>query len=255
MRYRLLQAILSTAIVLLAHAIWTANASAQQMNISTPADSDTGEGCILHPYTGTLPLNKLAYYFQGEEDLRAGMTCRFRIHPDLPVFTFHFPGKSDNTLGDIEIIPGPSGRAIQTIENSTEPGLAYPASVKDVFSVVDANFDGYEDLKILIQCGGTGNCSYNFYLYDPKSGQFVLNKFLSDLTTPSFDHAKKQVTATANGSANDWTIETYQYGDGKYTLIRRETSEWDREKKVVTVSIDELRNGKMERVSSESNPE
>jgi hypothetical protein len=220
-------------------------------------DSGSGieEGCQPHPYTGTTSLNQLPNHFKGEEDLRAGMTCQFRIHPDLPVFTFHFPGKTDNTFGDVEIIKGKNGKVIQTIESSTDPGAIAPAAVKNVLVAVDANFDGYKDLQILNNCGGTGNCSYDFYLYDPKTGQFVHNKFLSDLTTPSFDVAKKQVTTSSNSSAADWQRETYQCRDGQYALIHREVSEWDRAKKSVTVNTYEIRNGQMQLVNSESTPE
>lgn len=219
---------------------------------STP--SVPAEGCQLGIYAGTTPLEKLPYHFEGEEDLRGGMTCRFRIHPSLPVFVFHFPGQPDNTFGDLEIAEEASGKEVQTIQNSTEPGLVEPARVKNVLTLVDANFDGYQDLQILVQCGGTGNCSYNFYLYDPKTEEFVYNSFLSGLSTPSFDADKKQVTTSSNSSASDTQSETYQYKDGQYTLSRKVISEWDRQKKTVTVSTYELRNGKMELVDSKTTP-
>jgi hypothetical protein len=245
--------------VLLPAAIFSTSsrAVAQDTAASKAATSDSTpcEGCKLLPFTGMPPLEKLPYYFNGEEDLRGGMTCQFRIHPDLPSFTFHFPGKPDNTFGDLEITETATGKAIQTIESSTEPGLVAPAGVKDVLSVVDANFDGYKDLRILNQCGGTGNCSYGFYLYDPKLGQFVQNNFLSDLTTPSFDVAKKQVTTSSNSSVADWQSETYQYKDGQYTLIHREVSEWDRKKNIVTVKTYDLRDGKMQLVNTETTAE
>src|SRR5579863_8120397 len=128
---------------------------AQEPAASAPATSDPsiGEGCKLHPYVGTTPLGQLPNYFKGEEDLRAGMTCQFRIHPDLPTFTFHFPGQPDNTFGDIEISKGTSGKVIQTIENSTDPGAVAPTAIKNVLIAVDANFDGYKDLQILNNCG------------------------------------------------------------------------------------------------------
>jgi hypothetical protein len=259
MRHRRLAAALVMPVLLCAAIIGTSPLAARAQEVSPAktaiSESTTGEGCRLRAYTGSTPLEKLPYYFKGEEDLRGGMTCQFRIHPDLPVFIFHFPGQPDNTFGDIEISEATSGKEIQTIENSTEPGVVEPSAVKDVLQVVDANFDGYKDLQILIQCGGTGNCSYNFYLYDPKAGQFVLDKFLSDLSTPSFDAAKKQVTSSSNSSYADWQSATYQYKDGQYTLIHREVSEWDRVKKSVTVSTYELRGGKMQLVNSETTPE
>lgn len=221
---------------------------------SNPSAANTAvpsEGCQVHPYTGSVPLNQVQYYSPGEEDLRGGMTCMFRVHSNLPAFTFEFAGKPDNTFGDLVITEGTTGKIVQTIENETEAGLIAPAAAKDVLSVVDANFDGYGDLQILSNCGATGNCSYNFYLYDPRTNQFVPNDFLSKLGTPSFDAEKKQVTTSWNSSAADWQTETYQYRDGQYTMTSREISEWDRHSDIVTVSTFELRDGKMELVRSE----
>jgi len=224
--------------------------------ISDSTSSPQSEGCKLAPYTGAIPLSALPNYFTGEEDLRSGMTCTFRIGSKLPLFTFHFAGRADNTFGDLEITEGTSADIIQTIENTTDPSLVEPARVQSMLSTVDANFDGYQDLQLLSQCGATGNCSYDFYLYDPKANQFVHNDFLSSLGTPSFDQAKKQVTTSSNSSASDWQNETYQYeNDGHYTVIRREVSTWDRDRNTVTVSTYELRNGQMELVDSKTTPE
>jgi hypothetical protein len=228
---------------------------------ATPAISDSNssqqsEGCKLGSYTGTTPLSDLPNYFTGEEDLRGGMTCTFRISSKLPLFIFHFAGQKDNTFGNLDISAGPSNEVIQTIENTSDPSLIEPARVRSALTTVDANFDGYQDLQLLSQCGATGNCSYDFYLYDPKANQFIHNDFLSNLGTPSFDQAKKQVTTSSNGSASDWQNETYQYeNSGHYTLIHREVSTWDRDHNTVTVSTYELRNGQMELVDSKTTPE
>ena len=221
---------------------------------STAVPAGPSEGCKLHPYTGKTPLNKLQNYFSGAEDLRGGMTCRFRIHPKASVLVFHFPGKEDNSFGNLEI-QEESGKVIQTIENETEPGLVMPARVESVLQAVDANFDGYKDLQLLSNCGGTGNCAYTFYLFDPATGRFVVNGFLSDLTTPSFDAATKQVTSSSNSSAADSQSEIYQYGNGQYTLIRKEVSEWDRDRHVVNLKTYERRNGKLELIESTSTSE
>jgi hypothetical protein len=220
------------------------------------AKSAQSEGCKPGPHTGTTPLNHLPNYFTGEEDLRGGMTCAFRINFKLPLFIFHLSGQEDNTFGNLEITVGASNEVIQVIENTTDPSAIVPGKVQSVLTTVDANFDGYQDLRLLSQCGATGNCSYDFYLYDPKANQFVHNDFLSNLATPSFDQAKKQVTTSSNSSASDWRNETYQYGHGgHYTLIHREESTWDRNHNTVTVSTYELRNGRMELVHSKITPE
>jgi hypothetical protein len=214
------------------------------------------EGCKLGTYAGTIPLSHLQDYAPGDEDFRGGMTCTFRINQRLPLFTFHFAGEEDNTLGSFDITAGTSSKVIQTIDNTTDPNAIAPAKAQSVLAVVDANFDGYQDLQLMNQCGATGNCSYDFYLYDPKENRFVHNDFLSNLTTPSFDQSKKQVTASSNSSVSDWENETYRYqSDGRYTLIHKEVSEWDRKTSTVTVKSYELRNGKMELVDSTTTPQ
>lgn len=228
--------------------------SAATPAISDSSSSSRSEGCKPRAYTGTTPLSDLPNYFTGEEDLRGGMTCTFRINSKLPLFIFHFAGQEDNTFGNLDITTG--NEVIQTIENTSDPGLIEPARVQSVLTTVDANFDGYQDLQLMSQCGATGNCSYDFYLYDPKANRFVHNDFLSNLGTPSFDQAKKQVTTSSNGSASDWQNETYQYENGgDYTLIHRAISTWDRNHNTVTVSTYELRDGKMELVDSKTTPE
>ncbi len=233
------------------------SASARDAAASTPVGSDysVGEGCQLHAYTGAVPLDQLPNYFPGAPDLRGGMTCKFRINAELPLFAFHLAGQADNSLGSILITDAATGTVVQTIENSTDPGQIMPAAVTDVLAVVDADFDGYNDLRILNNCGATGNCSYDFYLYDPKSHQFAHNEFLSSLTTPSFDSTKKQVTTSSNSSAADWERDTYQFKDGRYTLMRQEQSVWDRDKKSVTENTYELRDGKMQLTDSSTRPE
>lgn len=209
---------------------------------------------MLLPYTGQISLTKLPNYFPGEADLRGGVVCHYRISPDLPLFTFHFLGMPDDTLGELEITEEPSTTVVQTIEASDWGMMSSESElIKNLLTPVDANFDGFQDLQILSTCGATGNCSYDFFLYDPVTNQFVHNDFLSNnLCSPEFNAKTKQITTHSNGSASDWQNETYQYEDGHYTLIRQEISAWDRKTETATVSTYELRNGKMELVNSET---
>lgn len=171
------------------------------------------------------------------------------------MFAFHFIGRDNNSFGNVDVGEGNDSRVIQTIENETDAGLVTPQHAEDVLSAVDANFDGYNDLQILNNCGGTGNCSYDFFLYEPSTNQFVHNDFLSNLSSPEFHEDKKQVSTHSHGSASDWENDTYQYEKGRYTLIRQEVSAWDRDTGVVTVSTYELRNGKMVLVDSTTDPQ
>jgi hypothetical protein len=254
--------LVAAGIIVLTCGIWFYNALRfhalpQMQNPISKIVSSTNtqsEGCALIPYVGTTSLDQLPSYDSGDEDFRGGMTCTFVINPNLPAFTFRFAGNADNSLGNIDVTEGTSAAVIQTIENSTDPGDIAPATSQDVLVPVDANFDGYKDLRILNECGATGNCSYDFYLYDPATNRFVENSFLSNLSTPTFDEAKKQVTTDQNSSAADWESDTYQYENGKYVLVKEEISVWDRKTDMVTVTTSELQDGKMEIVDATTTP-
>jgi hypothetical protein len=235
--------------------------SSPPVKTNAPSDNSSEghekEGCKLLPYTGNVPLSKLRFYVPDQPDLRGGVVCHYRISPDLPIFTFHFLGTADNTLGNIEITEGPSTTIVQTIEGS-DWGMVSSVSEleKSLLTSVDANFDGYQDLQILSNCGGTGNCSYDFFLYDPVTNTFVHNEFLSNnLCSPQFDAKKKQITSHSNGGAANWNTDTYQYEDGRYTLVRQEISSRDYKTEKTTVSTYELRDGKMELVDSDTEPQ
>lgn len=219
------------------------------------------EGCALLPYTGSVPLSQAPYYTAGDPDFRGGMTCKFIINPNLPIFTFHFVGNNDNTLGNIQISEGTSTQIIQTIPigDPGSYGISYdaiaPANYQSILVPVDANFDGYKDLPILNDCGGTGNCSYDFYLYNPSTNQFVENSFLTNnIATPTFDASKKQVTTSWNSSVADWEADTYQYENNQYVVVKKVISTWDRNNNVATIDTYQLQNGQMELTNSTTTP-
>jgi hypothetical protein len=215
------------------------------------------EGCKLLPYTGSIPLEKTPGYVTGQIDVRGGVLCHYRISPELPVFNFSFLGDANNNLGTLEITEDPSTTIVQKLERFTDWGMVSTADEleKNLLTLVDANFDGYKDLQILSNCGATGNCSYDFFIYDSVTNRFVHDEFLSNnLCSPGFDAKKKQIVTHSNSSASDWGSDTYQYEDGHFTLIRQEISSWDSEKDKESVTLYELRNGKMELVGTETKP-
>src|SRR5580704_18802749 len=130
MRQKAVAAIFTLALVALFSPAGVPSGSAQYPPVSTsnqasgtstsapaaPGSSshEPSEGCKLAPYTGAIPLSQVQNYFAGEEDLRGGMTCTFRINSKLPLFTFHFFGQPDNdSFGDLDITVGSSSEEIQ----------------------------------------------------------------------------------------------------------------------------------------------
>jgi hypothetical protein len=151
------------------------------------------------------------------------MDCQFTVSEKVPEFKLHFEGSGDNNLHDIVVSQG--GKVVQKITgHEVDLGDLYPAGLDRAVQSVDANFDGYQDLQLLSDCGGTGNCDYDFYLFDPKQNRFVYNKFLSALGSPEFNVARKEVTGW-NTSAVDRASSIYRLQNGRYVEIEREVSD------------------------------
>jgi len=218
--------------------------SEQAATKTAPRSQDQSEGCTVLPYEGKSSEDQAPPY----PDWRGGMVCRFFINPKLPLFTFRFVAEGDNPLGKIQISEGESTKVIQTLRYPhANPYLgAGPTDPLKILQPLDANFDGYKDLPMLLQCGAVGNCTYDFYLYDPATNRFVYNSFLSGLSEPEFDPQDKTVTSYWHISAGDGGHGTYQYRNGQYVLIERVESTWDREKDIITRKTYELRHGKLE---------
>lgn len=60
-----------------------------------------------------------------------------------------------------------------------------------LFSLVDANFDGYNDLQFFNLTGTSGTLDF-FWIYNSSKKKFERNSDLEDLSRPEFD-TKKQI--------------------------------------------------------------
>jgi len=249
--------------------------------LSTSTASVKISSCTLLPYTGNMPLSALSYTstlpdgsvtstpitYPGEPDVRGGMICKFSIAQNLPIFTFHFIGDQKwNTLNPIEVAEGSSTNVIQTLDltadNSGGPGsLGLEPdpiqSVENAVGTVDANFDGYQDLRVVTQVSATANVIASFYLYDPATNRFIYNSFLSNLPAPSFNADTKSVgTFWHIGPGSNDEEGEYQYQNGQYVLTKKtvhSTSSGGIDGSVTTQEY-KLINGNMQLISSTTTP-
>lgn len=227
-----------------------AKTQTQEKSIAQAPKADLGStvqagDCALIPYNGTPPLSQLPPApVSSYEDFRGGMICKYIINAKLSPFIFHFVDQGNNPLGKIEISEMGSNKVIQVISN---PVNLYFTNIDPyrLLNTLDANFDGYNDLTIEEGCGATGNCQYDFYLYEPAKKQFVRNSFLSNLSEPQFDPHNKEVNAYSNMSAFDWEHDVYQLQNGQYLLIYKVVSSRDRKNNTSTKRTYELQNGKL----------
>lgn len=99
-------------------------------------------------------------------------------------------------------------------------GASLNGALRNVVQVQDCNFDGYQDMMVFNQNGGAGpNYSYNFYLYNPKNGQFEYNEELSDLSQVQVDTKNKIITCDWRNGAADHGGEQYTFINHQFTKI------------------------------------
>lgn len=115
-----------------------------------------------------------------------------------------------------------------------------------VFSLVDANFDGYNDLQIF-DLKGTSGTLYFFWLYNFSKNKFERNSELEALSRPEFDEKSKSIYSSFFNNRSSGQ-DTYKYIHGKLTMTERVRNSVvidknGNEKEITTVH--KLINGKM----------
>lgn len=88
----------------------------------------------------------------------------------------------------------------------------------------DVNFDGYLDVKLMINYPdmSKGDYSYIYYIYDLKQAKFIRNFVLDDIGVAFFDAPSQTVFKyDADGSGNEGT-KTYKWQNDKLYLMKEE---------------------------------
>jgi len=124
------------------------------------------------------------------------------------------------------------------------------ANKEEKFILEDINFDGNNDFRLLNSPDGY---SYYCYVFQPTTGQFVMDTTLSNLTNPQFDQNKRMVYENWQRGASKGTT-TYKYMDGKLTAFEEEESSDDAAKNVTTITLKKLVDGKLQVVSKVETP-
>lgn len=125
-----------------------------------------------------------------------------------------------------------NNKKIQTIRNA-----GYLTDQNNTLDMIDANFDGYEDMMIYSHDGGAGpNNGYNFYIYDPKSKQFEYDQTLSELTQIQVDTKAKMITAAWRNGAAQHGYEEYKWINGKLTMTKQTVETYTQNDEIQTVT-------------------
>jgi uncharacterized protein len=184
---------------------------------------------------------------------------RGRVHASLPPFVFrlHYRTDPDDPERPFvtrietrrEDVAAPSTLIVPGEDENEAPGLPWD----DTGFLVDANFDGFKDLML----PSAGNRSYNptstFWVFVPATGQFQLDRKLSEILLPVIDPAKQAIHSQSKDGCCTHYEQTYRFVDGKLTLVEEEKrmlDEQDPEGPRIRVVRKRI-NGKLREVSRE----
>lgn len=94
--------------------------------------------------------------------------------------------------------------------------------------VEDLNFDGRQDLRVLKLLDARLQSTFDYWVYDKKTGRFEKDARFEALSSPHFDAKSRTITSVSRVGAMDKTVEKFRLlKNGKLELIfREETSQY-----------------------------
>jgi hypothetical protein len=88
----------------------------------------------------------------------------------------------------------------------------------------DLNFDGYDDLAIVV-AGSGGDLTFQcIYFYNSKEDKFIVNNELDNIVNPEVDVLHNTVIATGTHMGMVFQSNYYSLVNGHFTLVRTATS-------------------------------
>lgn len=199
------------------------------------AEMDGGAGRAFDAPWGRAPAEPSV---TGDETFQGGFTCRAPesatagpivcqsgINPVLPAFLFGLEWYLDPETGE-RVVTGISirreGRAepfqvIAGLEARTAPEIGNGG-----FEIIDMDFDGYLDMRLI--AGGTAgpNMLYRNWLWAADSDRFVENAMLDEIVTPEFDPETREIVSRWRSSAAEGGVDVYTWDEGAPVMIHRE---------------------------------
>ena len=87
----------------------------------------------------------------------------------------------------------------------------------------DINFDGRQDIRVLKLLDARLQSTFDYWVYDKKTGRFEKDARFDSLSSPHFDAKTRTITSVSRVGAMDKTVEKFRLPkNGKLELIFRE---------------------------------
>lgn len=158
-------------------------------------------------------------------------TLRRLIHATLPEFAFTLlVGDAADASTDtirirrIEIRSGEAAQPVQVIDDIDTETPA--ADAKPAFDILDMNFDGYADIRLVERVTAGPNTPYLNWLFDPSLGRFVASPELNDIASAQYDSDKREIRSEWRDGAARYGTDIYVYRDGRPVLVRKEEKDY-----------------------------
>lgn len=184
-----------------------------------------------------------AVFVEGDETFLAGYSCvappagssapilcEASISQILPPFYFEIAWKMAEGAGE---------RAITRIAIRRQGETEHFQVISDVestvnaaidnngFEVLDLNFDGYLDFRLLAQTTTGPNVLYRNWLWSGREMRFVNHAKLDEIVSPEFDPDTQEITSRWRASAAEGGMDIYTWEGGEPVLIHRETDRYE----------------------------
>jgi hypothetical protein len=157
-----------------------------------------------------------------------------KVNYQCIVKTISVTRRSDNKLIQV----------ITPRENYASCGL--PSN--QIFFIEDMNFDGCNDIRLLQFLPAGPNLPYYYWMYNPKIGKFQSDTTLEDITSPDFDIKTKTIFSSWRDGYYTRGGNTYNYINGKITLVEQTIVEIDNETNKETVITKKFIDGQLKEV-------
>lgn len=133
-------------------------------------------------------------------------------------------GKTRITTINIKQRPEDVGLGGLQLDISLPVETSTPLNDPNSLIVVDMNYDGNDDFRIVKNVPAGPNIPYVYYLYDPATRTYVYNEAFGKITSPEFP-GNPEIRSKWRESAVKWGTDTYTISNNIPKLARRETWE------------------------------
>lgn len=158
------------------------------------------------------------------------IVCESQINPVLPAFHFSLawhldPQNRDRVIDSISIRQKGKAAPFQVISDTGSSAIQEIDN--NGFEMIDVDFDGYLDMRLIAQIAAGPNVLYRNWLWSKDEMRFVENAALDEIVSPDFDPETQEILSRWRSSAAEGGVDVYTWDGATPVLIHREADRYD----------------------------